>query len=86
LIVDVFPDRLGTAATANNITQCALAAAGVVMLDPLVHALGYGWVFTLLGLFDAASCILAVAALRRWGRGWRERRAERLKDRERERI
>jgi MFS family permease len=82
LIVDVFPDRPGTAAAANNITRCALAAAGVAMLDPLVSALGYGWVFTLLGLFDAASCTLAVVALRRWGRGWRDMRAERFKDRE----
>jgi hypothetical protein len=50
------------------------------MLDPLVSAMGYGWVFTLLGLLDAVSCILAVLALRRWGRGWRDGRAERLKD------
>jgi hypothetical protein len=48
--------------------------------------LGYGWVFTLLGLFDAVSCVLAVVALRRWGRGWRDRRAERLKERENESV
>jgi MFS family permease len=86
LIVDVFPERTGTAAAANNITRCALAAAAVAMLDPLVGALGYGWVFTLLGLFDAVSCVLAVVALRRWGRGWRDRRAERLKERESESV
>ncbi|KAK4032545.1 major facilitator superfamily domain-containing protein [Parachaetomium inaequale] len=80
LIVDVFPNTTGTAAAANNITRCALAAAGVAMLDPLVSALGYGWVFTLLGLFDAISCVLAVVALRRWGRIWRDKRADRLKD------
>ncbi|KAL2016773.1 hypothetical protein VTK56DRAFT_2986 [Thermocarpiscus australiensis] len=79
LIVDVFPHAPGTAAASNNITRCALAAAAVAVLDPLVGALGYGWVFTLLGLFDAASCILAVLALRRWGRGWRDKRAEQLK-------
>jgi MFS family permease len=75
LIVDVFPNTTGTAAAANNITRCALAAAGVAMLDPLVRALGYGWVFTLFGLFDAVSCVLAVVALRRWGRVWRDKRA-----------
>jgi MFS family permease len=80
LIVDIFPNATGTAAASNNITRCTLAAAAVAMLDPLVSAMGYGWVFTLLGLLDAVSCILAVLALRRWGRGWRDGRAERLKD------
>ncbi|KAK3306824.1 major facilitator superfamily domain-containing protein [Chaetomium strumarium] len=80
LIVDIFPKATGTAAASNNITRCTLAAAAVAMLDPLVNAMGYGWVFTLLGLFDAVSCILAVLALQRWGRGWRDGRAERLKN------
>ncbi|KAK4140017.1 major facilitator superfamily domain-containing protein [Dichotomopilus funicola] len=79
LVVDVFPQATGTAAAANNITRCGLAAAAVAMLDPLVRALGYGWVFTLLGLFDALSCVLAVITLRKWGHGWRNKRSERLK-------
>lgn len=81
LIVDVFPNSTGTAAASNNITRCALAAVAVAVLDPLVGALGYGWVFTLLGLLDAASCILAVLALRRWGRGWRDKRNGRRRER-----
>ncbi|KAK4237438.1 major facilitator superfamily domain-containing protein [Achaetomium macrosporum] len=80
LIVDIFPNTTGRAAASNNITRCTLAAAAVAMLDPLVNAMGYGWVFTLLGLFDAISCILAVVVLRRWGRSWRDKRAERLKN------
>ncbi|AEO68576.1 uncharacterized protein THITE_2118143 [Thermothielavioides terrestris NRRL 8126] len=74
LIVDIFPDKPGTAAAANNITRCTLAAAAVAIIDPLVRALGYGWVFTLLGVFDAVSCMLAVVVLRRWGRTWRDNR------------
>lgn len=77
LIVDVFPDATGTAAAANNITRCALAAVGVAVLDPLIGAMGYGWVFTLLGLLDGVSCVLAVLALRRWGRRWRDERVGR---------
>ncbi|KAK3899688.1 hypothetical protein C8A05DRAFT_17906, partial [Staphylotrichum tortipilum] len=68
MIVDVFPDRPGTAAASHNLTRCTLAAAGVAVMDPLVRALGYGWVFTLLGLLDA-SPVLAFLALRRWGPG-----------------
>lgn len=82
LIVDIFPENTATAAASNNITRCTLAAIAVAVLDPLVSALGYGWVFTLLGLLDAASCILAVLALRRWGRRWRDERARRRRERE----
>ncbi|KAK4121925.1 hypothetical protein N657DRAFT_698479 [Parathielavia appendiculata] len=55
--------------------------------DPLARRLPVGlWfcvqasmtpVFThTYGLFDAAGCILAVVALRRWGRGWRDKRVK----------
>lgn len=74
LIVDVFPETPGRAAASNNITRCTLAAAGVALVDPLVNALGYGWVFTILGLFEAVSCVLAVLTLRRWGGSWRDKR------------
>ncbi|ORY71908.1 major facilitator superfamily transporter [Pseudomassariella vexata] len=74
LIVDIFPGRTATAAASKNIMRCTLAGILVAVLDPLVGALGYGWVFTLLGIFDAATCILAVLALNRWGRTWRNRR------------
>lgn len=77
LIVDIFSEATGTAAAANNITRCTLAAVGVAVLDPLVNAMGYGWVFTLLGLLDGVSCVLAVLALRRWGRRWRDERVGR---------
>ncbi|KAK3358022.1 major facilitator superfamily domain-containing protein [Lasiosphaeria hispida] len=84
LVVDVFPDMPGTAAAANNITRCLLAAAAVAVLEPLTGTMGYGWAFTLLGLFDATTCILAVVVLRRWGRGWRDRRVERIRVRTQE--
>ncbi|KAH9889618.1 major facilitator superfamily transporter [Xylariomycetidae sp. FL2044] len=77
LIVDVFPDRPGTAAAANNITHCTLSAAAVAILNPLVGAIGYGWFFTLLALLDGISCIAAVWALRVWGMEWRNKRGRR---------
>jgi len=75
LIVDYFPDRPGTAAAANNITRCTLAAAAVAILDPLNRAIGREWVFLLLGAVDAAGCITAVVVLRRRGPKWRAKRA-----------
>jgi MFS family permease len=75
LIVDIFPEKPGTAAASKNITRCVLAGLFVAVLDPLVKALGYGWFFTLIGLLDASTCILAVLGLNRWGREWRNKRS-----------
>lgn len=74
LIVDIFPQRTGAAAASKNIMRCTLAGILVAILDPMVSALGYGWVFTILGLFDAVTCIAATVALNRWARRWRRER------------
>lgn len=76
LIVDIFPEKAGTAAASKNITRCALAGIFVAVLDPLVRRLGYGWFFTLIGLVEAGTCVLAVVVLNKWGMKWRNQRLE----------
>ncbi|KAK8033370.1 hypothetical protein PG991_002768 [Apiospora marii] len=74
LLVDMFPQKPSTAGASNNIIRCALSAAAVAVLQPLVDALGMGWFFTAMALLDAGLCIIAVWVLRRWGRQWRRKR------------
>ncbi|CAJ2499957.1 Uu.00g028100.m01.CDS01 [Anthostomella pinea] len=71
LIVDNFSARPGTAGASNNICRCALSAGAVAVLQPIVKAIGYSWLFTLLALVEGIGSIAAVYALRRWGRRWR---------------
>ncbi|KAJ9137446.1 Mfs general substrate transporter [Pleurostoma richardsiae] len=74
LLVDIFPDKTGTAAASNNITRCALSAAVVAALQPLVSAMGRAWFFTLVALLDGGLCVMSVLILRRWGKAWRHKR------------
>ncbi|KAJ5901831.1 hypothetical protein N7495_002359 [Penicillium taxi] len=74
LLVDIFPQRPGAAAAANNITRCALSAAAVAALQPLVEVIGYSWLFTLIALVDGGTSLLAVWTLRKWGSVWRQSR------------
>ncbi|CAI7640625.1 unnamed protein product [Penicillium glandicola] len=74
LLVDIFPQRPGAAAAANNITRCALSAAAVAALQPLSKAIGRSWMFTLIALVDGGGGLFAVWALRRWGSAWRQKR------------
>lgn len=74
LLVDVFPESPSTAAAAASITRCAMAAAGVAVLQPLLDAAGRGWYFTILGVWSGGCGALAVWLIRRKGMEWRKRR------------
>ena len=74
LLVDIFPESPSTAATAGNVTRCALSALYVALLQPLVDALGRGWYFTLLGLISGLVGGFAVLMLQAYGCRWRSRR------------
>ncbi|KAH8196263.1 hypothetical protein TruAng_009565 [Truncatella angustata] len=74
LLVDIHPDSPSTAAASNNLVRCALSAAAVAALQPLVDVLNRGWFFTMVGLLDGGLCIIAVVVLRTWGQQWRNRK------------
>ncbi len=76
LLVDVFPESPSTAAAAASITRCAMAAAGVAVLQPLLDAAGRGWYFTLLGLWSGGFGAVAIWLIRRKGMQWRTGRMQ----------
>lgn len=78
LLVDVFPESPSTAAAAASITRCAMAAAGVAVLQPLLDAVGRGWFFTLLGLWSGGFGVVAVSLIRRKGMQFRTRRMKQI--------
>lgn len=74
LLVDIFPSKPSTASAAGNITRCAMSAAGVALMEPLIKAIGWGRVFTIAGVVSGAIGGMAVVGLRIWGSKWRKRR------------
>jgi hypothetical protein len=74
LLVDVFPESPSTAAATASISRCAMAAAGVATLQPLLDAAGRGWYFTALGLWSGGFGAVAVWLIRTKGMQWRSRR------------
>ncbi|KAI1364368.1 major facilitator superfamily domain-containing protein [Xylaria arbuscula] len=60
LIVDINPSSSGTAGASNNICRCTLSAVLVAVLQPVVKAIGYSWLFTILALVEGLSGIAAV--------------------------
>lgn len=83
LLVDVFPESPSTAAAAASIVRCAMAAAGIAILQPLLAALNRGWYFTVLGIWSGGCGALAVLVIEKKGMSWRTQRVRRKKARSR---
>lgn len=84
LIVDLYPQSPATAIAANNLGRCLLSAGGSAVVKLLVHAIGYGWCFTLVGALLAVFSPLLYLLVSR-GPKWREQRRVKMEqDRERE--
>ena len=74
LLVDIFPEKPSSAAAAGNITRCALSAAAVAILQPLINALNRGWFFTLLSAVNGTGGVLAISLIQTRGMKWRRLR------------
>ncbi|KAF2493276.1 MFS general substrate transporter [Lophium mytilinum] len=77
LLVDVFPDAPSTAYAAGQITRCGLSAAAAAVIEPLGHAVGRGWFFTIFSLFTGGGCVACVLVSRWKGMAWRQKRMAR---------
>lgn len=74
LLVDVFPDSSSTSYASGQVMRCGLSAASAAILDPLTHAVGRGWFFTIFGMFVGLSGIVSVTTSRTKGMEWRRKR------------
>ena len=71
LLVDSFQDKPSAAAAAGNIVRCALSAAGIAAMEPLMGRMGVGWYFTFLALVGGAVGLAADHIVRAKGMKWR---------------
>ncbi|KAI0122937.1 hypothetical protein BJ170DRAFT_118365 [Xylariales sp. AK1849] len=70
LMVDIHPDEPGLASVATSLARCAVAAAGLAVLQPLLDSIGTGWTFTSFALICLISMpMLLVVKLK--GPAWR---------------
>lgn len=74
LLVDIYPESPSTAAASSNITRCALSAVAVAILQPLVDAMGRGWLFTALAVLSGGGGMATMWAMTRYSMQWRQQR------------
>lgn len=73
----MFSESASTAAAAASIVRCAMAAAGVAILQPFLAVMKRGWCFTILGIWSVGCGTVAVLVIESKGVSWRTRRIER---------
>lgn len=64
----------------GNMLRNPAAAVAAAIIEPLVRHMGWGWCFTGLAILNAVVVGVAVVLLRVKSVGWREKRAERMRN------
>jgi hypothetical protein len=49
-----------------------------MIAEPIIRAIGNGWLMTILGLWSVVTGFMALGAMRKWGAQWRVKMVEEL--------
>ncbi|KAA6414029.1 MAG: MFS multidrug resistance transporter [Lasallia pustulata] len=70
MLTEFMPNRASAGVATNNFVRNIFSCVGGIVAQPLLDAIGNGWLFTGLGVIAAASSV-AIWAMRRFGPRWR---------------
>ena len=72
MLTEFMPRKASSGVATNNFVRNIFSCVGGIIAQPLIDAIGNGWLFTILGLLAMASS-LVIWAMRRFGPRWREK-------------
>lgn len=70
-LIDALPGRGSSGIALNNFIRFILAAVATFIAQPMKVGMGFGWMYTFLGLLALCACV-AIFAIRKWGDKWRK--------------
>ena len=71
MLTEFMPKKASNGVAVNNFVRNIFSCVGGEVAQPLIAAIGNGWLFTSLGVIGATSGIV-VWVMRRFGPKWRE--------------
>ena len=77
MLTEFMPRKASSGVAVNNLIRNIFSCVGVVVAQPLIEAIGNGWLFTGAGVIAASSSVV-VWAMRRYGPRWKERMVKEL--------
>ncbi|AEO62310.1 uncharacterized protein THITE_2106351 [Thermothielavioides terrestris NRRL 8126] len=72
MLTEFMPRRSSSGVAVNNFVRNIFSCVGSVIAQPLIDAMGNGWMCTMVGLFAWVTGNAAIWALTRYGARWRE--------------
>ena len=70
MLTEFMPKRASSGVAVNNFVRNIFSCVGALVAEPWISAIGNGWVFTIIGIWAMASCVV-IWAMRRYGERWR---------------
>lgn len=70
MLTEFMPANASAGVALNNCIRNIFSCVGAIVAEPLVTAIGNGWLFTGVGVIAIASSSV-IWAMRRFGPGWR---------------
>lgn len=71
MLTEMMPQKSSNGVALNNFVRNIFSFAGTFLADPLINAIGNGWLFTILGIIAALSSVV-ILLMRRYGEQWSE--------------
>ncbi|KAK3499778.1 major facilitator superfamily domain-containing protein [Neurospora hispaniola] len=72
MLTEFMPHRSSSGVAVNNFVRNIFSCVGTILAQPLINAMGIGWLCTMIGLFAWVTGNLAIWLLKRNAAKWRE--------------
>jgi len=72
MLTEFMPRRAASGIALNNFVRNIFSFTGAVVAEPILSAIGNGWLMTILGIWSVVTGCMALYAMGRWGEKWRE--------------
>ncbi|KAF1931333.1 MFS general substrate transporter [Didymella exigua CBS 183.55] len=78
MLTEFMPKRAASGIALNNFLRNICSFTGAMVAEPILRAIGNGWLMTILGLWSIVTGFMALGAMRKWGAQWRVKMVEEL--------
>ncbi|KAJ8116155.1 hypothetical protein OPT61_g2364 [Boeremia exigua] len=78
MLTEFMPKRAASGIALNNFLRNICSFTGAMVAEPVLKAIGNGWLMTILGLWSIITGYMVLGAMRKWGAQWRVKMVEEL--------
>lgn len=73
MLTEFLPRKSSAGVALNNFVRNIFSCVGTVVTAPIIHAIGNGWLFTILGLVGFISGVMVLGLMKKFGPRWRQK-------------